>query len=236
MNALDVATLTELRDRLLELRDDADARVIVLTGAGDRAFAAGADIKYMSGLSVEEAKEWGELGQNVGQLLETIPKPTIAAVNGYALGGGCELALACDIRYAASTARLGQPEVNLGIIPGWGGTQRLARVCGVGIAKELILSGRPVDAEEALRIGLVNAVFEPGELMEKTLEAARGLTAKGPLALAAAKASTNHALQGDHVQNLLAEVERFGELFTSEDAKEGMTAFTEKREAQFKGR
>jgi enoyl-CoA hydratase len=236
LNALDVATLTELRDRLLELRDDADARVIVLTGAGDRAFAAGADIKYMSGLSVEEAKEWGELGQNVGQLLETIPKPTIAAVNGYALGGGCELALACDIRYAASTARLGQPEVNLGIIPGWGGTQRLARVCGVGIAKELILSGRPVDAEEALRIGLVNAVFEPGELMEKTLEAARGLTAKGPLALAAAKASTNHALQGDHVQNLLAEVERFGELFTSEDAKEGMTAFTEKREAQFKGR
>jgi len=210
--------------------------VVVLTGAGDRAFAAGADIKYMSGLAVEEAKEWGELGQEVGRLLETIAKPTIAAVNGFALGGGCELALACDIRFAASTARLGQPEVNLGIIPGWGGTQRLARVCGVGVAKELILTGRPVDAEEALRIGLVNAVFEPGELTEKTLEAARGLAAKGPLALAAAKAAVNDALQGDHAGNLGSEAERFGELFTSEDAKEGMAAFVEKREPRFTGR
>jgi enoyl-CoA hydratase len=236
MNALDVATLTELRDRLLELREDDETRVVVLTGAGDRAFAAGADIKYMSGLDVEEAKAWGELGQNVGQLLETIPKPTLAAVNGFALGGGCELALACDIRYAASTAKLGQPEVNLGIIPGWGGTQRLARVCGIGVAKDLILSGRVVGAEEALRIGLVNAVFEPAELMEKTLDTAQALAAKGPLALAAAKAATNHALQGDHVENLVAEGERFGDLFESADAKEGMTAFIEKREARFTGR
>ncbi len=211
-------------------------RVVVLTGAGERAFAAGADIKYMSGLAVEEAKEWGELGQNVGQLLETIPKPSIAAVNGFALGGGCELALACDFRYAASTAKLGQPEVNLGIIPGWGGTQRLARVCGVGVAKELILTGRTVDAEEALRIGLVNAVFAPGELMEKTMETARLLTAKGPLALAAAKAATNHALQGDHLENLISEADRFGDLFASEDAKEGMAAFVEKREPRFAGR
>ena len=190
----------------------------------------------MSGLSVEEAKEWGELGQNVGRLLETIPKPTIAAVNGFALGGGCELALACDLRYAASTAKLGQPEVNLGIIPGWGGTQRLARVCGVGVAKDLILTGRVVDAEEALRIHLVNAVFEPVDLMEKTIETARLLAAKGPLALAAAKAVTNHALQGDHVENLISEGERFGGLFASEDAKEGMTAFVEKREPRFSGR
>jgi len=211
-------------------------RVVVLTGAGERAFAAGADIKYMSGLAVEEAKEWGELGQNVGQLLETIPKPSIAAVNGFALGGGCELALACDFRYAASTAKLGQPEVNLGIIPGWGGTQRLARVCGVGVAKELILTGRTVDAEGALRIGLVNAVFAPGELMEKTMETARLLTAKGPLALAAAKAATNHALQGDHLENLISEADRFGDLFASEDAKEGMAAFVEKREPRFAGR
>ncbi|HEV8603180.1 MAG TPA: enoyl-CoA hydratase-related protein [Gaiellaceae bacterium] len=236
LNALDVATLTGLRDRLLELREDDEMRVVVLTGAGERAFAAGADIKYMSGLTVEEAKEWGELGQNVGQLLETIPKPSIAAVNGFALGGGCELALACDFRYAASTAKLGQPEVNLGIIPGWGGTQRLARVCGVGVAKELILTGRTVDAEEALRIGLVNAVFAPGELMEKTMETARLLTAKGPLALAAAKAATNHALQGDHLENLISEAERFGDLFASEDAKEGMAAFVEKREPRFAGR
>ncbi len=210
-------------------------RVIVLTGAGDRAFAAGADIKYMSGLGVVGAKEWGELGQNVGQLLETIPKPTIAAVNGFALGGGCELALACDIRYAATSAKLGQPEVNLGIIPGWGGTQRLARVCGLGAAKDLILTGRVVAADEALRIGLVNAVFEPGELLAETLETARTIAAKSPLALAAAKVALNQALQGDHIENLLLEADRFGDLFSSEDAKEGMTAFIEKREPRFTG-
>jgi enoyl-CoA hydratase len=211
-------------------------RVIVLTGAGDRAFAAGADIKYMSGLSVDEAKEWGALGHAVGQLLETAPKVSIAAINGFALGGGCELALACDIRYAASTAKIGQPEVNLGIIPGWGGTQRLARVCGLGIAKELILTGRPVAAEEALRMHLVNAVFEPGELMAETMEVAQTIAAKGPLALAAAKAAVNHALQGDHVENLQSEADRFGDLFASEDAKEGLTAFAEKREPRFTAR
>jgi enoyl-CoA hydratase len=202
-------------------------RVVVLTGAGDRAFGAGADIKYMSGLGPVEAKEWGELGHEVGRLLETGPQPSIAAVNGLALGGGCELALACDIRYAASTAKLGQPEVNLGIIPGWGGTQRLARVCGLGVAKDLILTGRAVSAEEALRIHLVNAVFEPGELMEQTLETARMLASKGPLALAAAKAAVNRALQGDHVDNLQAEVVLFGGLLSADDGKEGMTAFVE---------
>ncbi len=211
-------------------------RVIVLTGAGDRAFAAGADIKYMSGLNPDEAKKWGELGQEVGRLLETGPKPSIAAVNGFALGGGCELALACDIRYAASTAKLGQPEVNLGIIPGWGGTQRLARVCGTGVAKDLILTGRPVDAAEALRIHLVTAVFEPDELMAQTMETARVLAAKGPLALAAAKTAVDQALQGDHAANLQSEADRFGELFASDDTKEGLTAFVEKREPNFTGR
>jgi enoyl-CoA hydratase len=235
MNALDVATLTEVRDRLTELRSDNDVRVIVLTGAGDRAFAAGADIKYMNELSVDAAKEWGDLGHHVGQLLETAPKVSIAAINGFALGGGCELALACDIRYAAATAKLGQPEVNLGIIPGWGGTQRLARVCGLGVAKDLILTGRVVDAEEALRIHLVSAVYEPGELLGKTMESARVIAAKGPLALAAAKDATNHALQGDHVENLQSEADRFGDLFQSADAKEGMTAFVEKREPRFRG-
>ena len=208
----------------------------MLTGAGDRAFAAGADIKYMSGLNPAEAKEWGELGQEVGRLLETSPQPSIAAVNGFALGGGCELALACDIRYAASTAKLGQPEVNLGIIPGWGGTQRLARVCGTGVAKDLILTGRPVDAAEALRIHLVTAVFEPDELMDKTMETARVLAAKGPLALAAAKAAVDQALQGEHPANLQSEADRFGELFASDDTKEGLTAFAEKREPRFTGR
>jgi enoyl-CoA hydratase len=236
MNALDVGTLGELRDRLLELRDEDGIGAIVLTGAGDRAFAAGADIKYMSALSVDQAKEWGGLGHEVGGLLETAPKATIAAVNGFALGGGCELALACDLRYAATTAKLGQPEVNLGIFPGWGGTQRMARVCGVGVAKDLILTGRVVDADEALRIGLVNGVFEPGELLEKTLEVARTIASKGPLAVAAAKVAINRALQGDHVENLASEADSFGELFSSADAKEGMTAFVEKREPDFSGR
>jgi enoyl-CoA hydratase len=235
MNALDVGTLEELRDRLVELREDGGVGAIVLTGAGDRAFAAGADIKYMSALSVDEAKEWGGLGHQVGQLLETAPKATIAAVNGFALGGGCELALACDLRYASSTAKLGQPEVNLGIFPGWGGTQRLARVCGLGVAKDLILTGRVVDADEALQIGLVNGVFEPRELMEKTLDVARTIASKGPLAVAGAKVAVNHALQGDHVENLQAEADSFGELFSSHDAKEGMTAFVEKRAPDFTG-
>jgi enoyl-CoA hydratase len=234
MNALDRPTLEELRDRLLELRDDEETRVVVLSGAGEKAFVAGADIKYMSSLGVEEARAWGGLGHQCGQLLETMPKPTIAAINGFALGGGCELALACDLRYASSAARLGQPEINLGIIPGWGGTQRLARVCGLGVAKDLILTGRVVDAEEALRIGLVNGVHDP--VLEKAREVAALLASKGPLALAAAKRAVNHAVQGDHVENLEREAEEFGHLFASEDAHEGMTAFAEKREARFTGR
>jgi enoyl-CoA hydratase len=234
MNALDRPTLEELRDRLAELRDEREVRVVVLTGSGEKAFVAGADIKYMSSLGVEEATEWGELGHQAGQLLETMPKPTIAAVNGFALGGGCELALACDLRFASSSAKLGQPEINLGIIPGWGGTQRLARVCGLGFAKELILTGRLVDAEEALARGLVNGVHDP--VLEKALETAQLLASKSPVALAAAKRAVNHALQGDHVENLQREADEFGGLFGSEDAKEGLTAFAEKREPRFVGR
>jgi enoyl-CoA hydratase len=234
LNALDVASLTELRDRLLEVSADEGTRVVVLTGAGEKAFVAGADIKYMSGLDVDEAKAWGALGHETGRLLETMPKPTIAAVNGFALGGGCELALACDIRYAASTAKLGQPEVNLGIIPGWGGTQRLARVCGLGVAKELIFTGRLVDADKALRIGLVNAIHDP--VLEKALETARLLASKSPVSLRLMKKLANRALGGDHAANLDAEGEGFGELFSTEDAKEGLAAFVEKREPKFAGR
>jgi len=233
LNALDVATLTELRDRLRELAQDDGVRAVILTGAGERAFVAGADIKYMSGLDVGQAKEWGALGHEAGRLLETMPKPTIAAVNGFALGGGCELALACDIRYAAASAKLGQPEVNLGIIPGWGGTQRLARVCGLGVAKELIFTGRVVDADEALRIGLVNAVHDP--VLDKARETAALLASKSPIALRLMKDLANRALGGDHATNLEAEGDTFGELFSSDDAKEGLSAFVEKREPVFKG-
>ena len=235
MNALDRGTLEQLHERLRELAEDEEARVVVLTGAGDRAFVAGADIKYMSSLSVLEAREWGGLGQAAALLLETMRKPTIAAINGFALGGGCELALACDLRYAARSAKLGQPEINLGIIPGWGGTQRLARVCGLGFAKELILTGRLVGAEEAERRGLVNAVYDDGELREKVLEVARTLASKSPLALAHAKESVNLALQGSHEAGLNQEASFFAMLFSSEDQKEGMTAFVEKREPRFTG-
>jgi enoyl-CoA hydratase len=234
LNALDLASLSELRDRLVDVSGDESTRVVILTGAGEKAFVAGADIKYMSGLDVDDAKAWGALGHETGRLLETMPKPTIAAVNGFALGGGCELALACDIRYAASKAKLGQPEVNLGIIPGWGGTQRLARVCGLGIAKELIFTGRLVDADEALRIGLVNAVHDP--VLEKAQETAALLATKSPISLRLMKELANRALGGDHAANLEAEGEGFGELFSTQDAKEGLTAFVEKRQPEFMGR
>jgi enoyl-CoA hydratase len=236
MNALDLEHATALRDRLAELAADESARVVVLTGAGDRSFIAGADIKYMQGLGVLEARRYAELGHECGRLLETMPKPTIAAVNGYALGGGCELALACDIRVASLTAKLGQPEINLGIIPGWGGSQRLARTTTLGFAKDLIYTGRTVDAAEALDRGLVDAVHEPGELMAKVGELCETLAAKSPLALAYAKEATNLTLQGDHRTNLETELRLFSMLFASEDQKEGMAAFVDKREARFSGR
>ena len=231
LNALDVATLTGLRDGLQELAADDAIRVVILTGSGERAFVAGADIKYMSGLDVAGAKEWGALGHEAARLLETMPKPSIAAVNGFALGGGCELALACDIRYAATGAKFGQPEVNLGIIPGWGGTQRLARVCGLGVAKDLILTGRIIDAEEALRIGLVSAVFDP--VLEQARETANLLAARSAGSLRAMKELANRSLGGDHSGNLEAEADAFGELFGTADSKEGLTAFVEKREPEF---
>jgi enoyl-CoA hydratase len=236
LNALDVAHAEELRARLAELAEDDGARVVVLTGAGEKAFIAGADIKYMQGLGTLEARRWGELGHACGTLLETMPKPTIAAVNGFALGGGCELALACDIRLASANAKLGQPEINLGILPGWGGSLRLARTTSLGYAKELIFTGRTVGAAEALERGLVNAVHEPDELMEKTFDLCRVLASKSAVALAYAKEAVNLALQGDHRANLEVEARLFAMLFSSEDQKEGMAAFVEKRDPEFRGR
>ena len=236
MNALNVEHLESLRENLAALAEDESARVVVLTGAGEKAFVAGADIKYMQGLGVLEARRWGQLGHDCGNLLETMPKPTVAAINGFALGGGCELALACDIRLASATAKLGQPEVNLGIIPGWGGTQRLARTTTLGYAKELVYTGRMVDAEEALAHGLVEQVHPPEELMPKARELCATLASKSPVALAYAKEAANLALQGDHRGNLETEARLFAMLFASEDQKEGMAAFVDKREPRFTGR
>ena len=236
LNALNHETLSELRDRLRELANDTTARVLVLTGAGDRAFAAGADIKEMMEMSVLEGHAWGSLGHECARLLESMPKPTLAAVNGFALGGGCELALACDIRYASEHAKFGQPEINLGVIPGWGGTQRLARAVGPALAKDLILTGRTIDAAEALRMGLVSAVYPAGELLEQVLETAASLARKSPLALSAAKDAANRALQGDLGAGLSYEAILFAALFASDDQKEGMRAFVEKRDAEYTGR
>ena len=236
LNAVDLEHAGLLRDRLAELSADDSARVVVLTGAGERAFVAGADIKYMHGLGVLEARRWGELGHACGELLESMPKPTVAAVNGFALGGGCELALACDLRLASSSAKLGQPEINLGIMPGWGGSQRLARATTLGFAKELIYTGRIVDAQEALARGLVNAVYEPAELMAKTLELCEALASKSAVALGYAKEATNLALAGDRRTNLETEARLFAMLFSTDDQKEGMAAFVEKRPPEFHGR
>jgi enoyl-CoA hydratase len=231
LNALDIETVTELEARVRELAEDVSVRCLVLTGAGDRAFIGGADLAYMSQVSHEQALEFAAIGQEVGRLLETMPKPTIAAVNGYALGGGCEMALACDIRYASSNAKLGQPEVTFGLIPGWGGSQRLARTTTLGFAKELIFSGRHVGADEALRRGLVDAVADP--VREHALARATVIARNSPSALGAAKELCNRALQGEHAANLAAECERIVEVLVSADAREGCTAFLEQREPAF---
>jgi enoyl-CoA hydratase len=231
LNVADVATMTALRAELLELAGNPEVRAVVLTGAGDRAFCAGADIKYMSSVDEDGAAAWARLGQEVAHLLETMPQVTIAAVNGLALGGGCELALACDLRYASPSARFGQPEINLGIVPGWGGTQRLARATTIGFAKELILTGRVVDAEEAYARGLVDAVHDP--VLEKALETAKLVAVKSGVALAAAKQLCNEALQDDLDASLQREGAKLAELIAGEDGREGLAAFLEKREPRF---
>jgi enoyl-CoA hydratase len=231
LNVADPATMEELRAGLASLSDDGAVRAVVLTGAGDRAFCAGADIHYMSTLDQEGAAAWGALGHEVGRLLEQMPKVSIAAINGLALGGGCELALACDLRYAASTARLGQPEVNVGLMPGWGGTQRLARVSGLAFAKELILTGRLVDASEALERGLLSGVADP--VLDRALQAARLVAAKGPHSIAEAKRLCNEALQGELPGGLDEEVQAFSSLFHGVEAHEGLRAFLEKREPSY---
>ena len=233
LNALNAALLTELL-AALEAQGD-DVRAVVLTGAG-KAFAAGADIDAMKTMSADEARAFAGLGHRIGRTLEAAPWPVIGAVNGFALGGGCELALACDFLYASDRAKFGQPEVNLGVIPGFGGTQRLARRVGIGRARELCFTGDLLGADEALRIGLVNAVVPCEQLLEKSLQTARKIAEKGPLAVAQAK---RVLWQGADVPLAIAnelEAQAFAGLFGSEDQREGMHAFVEKRPARFVGR
>ena len=236
LNALDAATLGELGEAMRALQADASVRVVILTGSGERAFVAGADINELATLAPDAAKAHAELGQRVFERVERLGKPVIAAVNGYALGGGCELALACHIRIASDRAKFGQPEVNLGVIPGYGGTQRLARLVGTGLAAEMILSGVQVDAAEALRIGLVNRVVPHAELMDRAKHIARTISSMGQVAVRLALESILAASSTTLAQGLALEAKLFGESCASEDFKEGTTAFLEKRKPAFKNR
>jgi enoyl-CoA hydratase len=235
LNALDRALLHDLEACIAAVASDASVRAVVVTGAG-RAFAAGADIEQMRGMTPAEAEAFSRLGHRVFGALEALPVPSIAAVNGYALGGGCELACACDWIYASAKARFGQPEVNLGIIPGFGGTSRLARRVGLARAKEMVLGGAPLPAEEALRVGLVNRVFPPEELIEGALAVGETIAAKGPLAVAAAKRVMQEGQDVDPRVAHTLEQHAFGLVFSTEDRAEGMSAFLEKRDPVFKGR
>jgi enoyl-CoA hydratase len=234
LNALDAATLEEFLAALSEIAADRSLRAAILTGAG-KAFVAGADITAMSGMSAAEARAFGQRGQAVFSALEKLPIPIIAAVNGYALGGGLELALACDFIYASQSARLGLPETTLGLIPGFGGTKRLARLIGPNRARELMLTGKTIDAATALAWGLVNALHDPEELLPKAREAAERIAAAGPGAVASAREALAFGLESGIDEALAHEAALFGLLFSSKDAREGMSAFVEKRKPVFTG-
>lgn len=236
-NALSGGTLTALVDRLREAEHDPGVRVVVLIGAGEQAFSAGGDIRELPSRDMfTELGERARLMREACTLLETMPKPTVAAINGVAAGGGCELALACDIRVASATARLGLPEVNLGLLPGGGGTQRLLRLCGRGVAAELMMTGRLIDADEARRVGLVNHVRPLAELMPFVLDLAVTLAAKGPFALAAIKDALRAGANVGQAEGILYENKLFALCMETDDRREGVAAFLEKRAPAFKGR
>lgn len=234
LNALDEEHLDGLLGAFRTAAADESVRAIILTGSGDKAFVAGANIKKMSTMSSAEAMRFGRLGHAVGEAIERTPQPVIAAISGFALGGGCELALACDIRIASTTAVFAQPEVGLGIPPGWGGTQRLPRLVGKGIASELIFTGRRVKADEALRIGLANAVYEPADLMARAREMASLIAANSPAAVRLSKRLIVRSDDAHPSAGLAEEAHAFAETFGSPDQREGMTAFVEKRTPVFK--
>ncbi|AQS07400.1 short-chain-enoyl-CoA hydratase [Clostridium beijerinckii] len=235
LNALNTQTLKELGQIINDISERKDIYTVIITGSGEKAFVAGADITEMKSKSAIEGREMAKLAQKVFSNIENMPQVVIAAVNGYALGGGCELSMACDIRLASTNAKFGQPEVGLGIIPGFAGTQRLPRLVGKGIAKELIFTTDMIDAKEAYRIGLVNKVYEPEELMEKTIELAKKIMKKGLFAVSLAKSAINNGLNMDTESAYAFEADLFGLCFSTDDQTEGMSAFIEKRKALFKG-
>lgn len=235
LNALNSQVIQELEQTMTELENDRGLRALIVTGAG-RSFVAGADIGEQSVLDIEGGRKWGQRGSALLRRLEKLEVPTIAAVNGFALGGGCELALACDIILASEKAKFGQPEVGLGITPGFSGTQRLPRRIGIGKAKELIYSGKMIRADEAEKIGLVNGVYQPDELLEKAMEMARSFVKNAPVAVRYAKACIDRGMQMDIDDAIAVENELFALCFATKDQKEGMCAFLEKRPAVFENR
>ncbi|MBE6091314.1 MAG: short-chain-enoyl-CoA hydratase [Clostridium beijerinckii] len=235
LNALNTQTLKELGQIINDISERKDIYTVIITGSGEKAFVAGADITEMKSKSAIEGRKMAKLAQKIFSNIENMPQVVIAAVNGYALGGGCELSMACDIRLASTKAKFGQPEVGLGIIPGFAGTQRLPRLVGKGIAKELIFTTDMIDAKEAYRIGLVNKVYEPEELMEKTIELAQKIMKKGLFAVSLAKSAINNGLNMDTESAYAFEADLFGLCFSTDDQTEGMSAFIEKRKALFKG-
>ncbi len=232
MNALNNDTITEIIDAVTIVSADADVDVLIITGA-DKAFVAGADIAFMQNLSAMEARAFGALGQKAFRMIEAMEKPVIAAVNGFALGGGCELSMCCDFRIASTKAKFGQPEVGLGITPGFGGTQRLPRLVGAGMAKQLLFTADVIDAAEALRVGLVNQVVEPEALMDTVKAIAKKIASKGQIAIRLTKVAANEGTQTDIDRAMSIEADAFGLCFATADQKEGMTAFLEKRKANF---
>jgi enoyl-CoA hydratase len=236
LNALNRKTLEELQQALIDAREDRAVRVLILTGAGEKAFVAGADISELALQTPVKGKEFSLFGQSVFHLLETMGKPSICAINGFALGGGCEVALSCTIRIASKTAKLGQPEVKLGVIPGYGGSQRLARLCGKGVAHELCLTGEMITAEDAQRIGLVNRVYEPADLIPAAEAMARKIIANGPLAVKYTMEAIERGIEMPQEEGLFLEATLFGLACATEDMREGTNAFLEKRPPQFKGK
>jgi len=236
LNALNRKTVEELQQVLLDAKNDDAVRVLILTGSGEKAFVAGADINELAQQTPVNGKEFSLFGQSVFHLLETIGRPSICAINGFALGGGCELALCCSIRLASKTAKFGQPEVKLGILPGYGGSQRMARLCGKGAAHELCLTGEMITAEEAQRIGLVNHVYEPAELLPAAEAMAKKIIEKAPLAVKYCMEAIERGVEMPLQEGLFLEATLFGLCCATEDMREGTKAFLEKRAAQFHGK